>query len=187
MPTGSSRSAAYCRLPRPPTTPMLRAAPIRARHRPGHSGMPFYAPDPTGVGGELPGLRRSQGLATIAAGSGGRHSWVKRASSSGSATRPNLPRQVVNLTVPAGDPLGRRCPASLKCSVHRLRKGVSCFVRPSAAGSGADWFRRSSMAKGQKRSNREQKKPKQQKPKPTVAQSALTALHERVPTPTRKK
>jgi len=43
------------------------------------------------------------------------------------------------------------------------------------------------MAKGQKRSNREQKKPKQQKPKPTVAQSALTALHERVPTPTSKK
>jgi hypothetical protein len=45
------------------------------------------------------------------------------------------------------------------------------------------------MAKGQKRSNREQKKPKQQKPKPTVAQSAFTALHERpaVPTPTKKK
>jgi hypothetical protein len=42
------------------------------------------------------------------------------------------------------------------------------------------------MAKGQKRSNREQKKPKQQKPKPTVAQSAL---HERpaVPTPAKKK
>jgi hypothetical protein len=68
-------------------------------------------------------------------------------------------------------------------------KGVYCFVRPSAAGSGADWFRRHSMAKGQKRSNREQKKPKQQKPKPTVTPSAFTALHERpaVPTPTKKK
>jgi hypothetical protein len=45
------------------------------------------------------------------------------------------------------------------------------------------------MAKGQKRSNREQKKPKQQKLKAVVAQSALTALHERpaVPTPTKKK
>jgi len=45
------------------------------------------------------------------------------------------------------------------------------------------------MAKGQKRSSREQKKPKQQKPKPAVAQSALTALHEHpaVPTPTKKK
>jgi hypothetical protein len=45
------------------------------------------------------------------------------------------------------------------------------------------------MAKGQKRSNREQKKPKQEKPKPAVAQSALTALHERptLPTPTKKK
>jgi len=40
---------------------------------------------------------------------------------------------------------------------------------PSAAGSGADWFRRSSMAKGQKRSNREQKKPKQQKLTAVVA------------------
>ena len=45
------------------------------------------------------------------------------------------------------------------------------------------------MAKGQKRSNREQKKPKQQKPKPMIAQSAFTTLHERptVPTPTKKK
>jgi len=45
------------------------------------------------------------------------------------------------------------------------------------------------MAKGQKRSNREQKKPKQERPKPAAAQSALTALHERpaVPTPTKKK
>jgi hypothetical protein len=45
------------------------------------------------------------------------------------------------------------------------------------------------MAKGQKRSNREQKKPKQQKPKAVVAQSALTALHERpaLPMPTKKK
>jgi len=60
---------------------------------------------------------------------------------------------------------------------------------PKRAGSGADWFRRHSMAKGQKRSNREQKKPKQQKPKPMEAQSALTALHERpmAPTPTKKK
>jgi hypothetical protein len=45
------------------------------------------------------------------------------------------------------------------------------------------------MAKGQKRSNREQKKPKQEKPKAVVAQSALIALHERpaVSTPTKKK
>jgi hypothetical protein len=45
------------------------------------------------------------------------------------------------------------------------------------------------MAKGQKRSNREQKKPKQQKPKPAATQSAFTAQHERpaVPAPTKKK
>jgi hypothetical protein len=45
------------------------------------------------------------------------------------------------------------------------------------------------MAKSQKRSNREQKKPKQEKPKAMVAQSAFTALHERpaVPTATKKK
>jgi hypothetical protein len=45
------------------------------------------------------------------------------------------------------------------------------------------------MSKGQKRGNREQKKPKQDKPKATVAQSALAALHERptLPTPARKK
>jgi hypothetical protein len=45
------------------------------------------------------------------------------------------------------------------------------------------------MAKSQKRSNREQKKPKQEKPKPPVAQSAFTALHEwpAAPTPTKKK
>jgi hypothetical protein len=45
------------------------------------------------------------------------------------------------------------------------------------------------MAKGQKRSNREQKKPKQQKQKPMIAQSAFTTLHERptVPTLTKKK
>jgi hypothetical protein len=45
------------------------------------------------------------------------------------------------------------------------------------------------MAKGQKRSNREQKKPKQQKPQPMVTQSAFTALHERPAalTPTKKK
>jgi hypothetical protein len=45
------------------------------------------------------------------------------------------------------------------------------------------------MAKSQKRSNREQKKPKQEKPKPTGAQSAFTGLHERpaVPTSTKKK
>jgi hypothetical protein len=68
-------------------------------------------------------------------------------------------------------------------------KVYPALSRPSPAGSGADWFRRSSMAKGQKRSNREQKKPKQQKPKEAVAQSAFTALHERpaAPTPTKKK
>ena len=35
------------------------------------------------------------------------------------------------------------------------------------------------MAKGQKRNNREQKKPKQDKPKAAVAQSAMAALNER--------
>ncbi len=45
------------------------------------------------------------------------------------------------------------------------------------------------MAKGQKRNNREQKKPKQEKPKAAVARSALTGLHERPapPTPAKKK
>ena len=45
------------------------------------------------------------------------------------------------------------------------------------------------MAKSQKRNNREQKKPKQEKPKPTVGQSPFAGLHERpaVPTPTKKK
>ena len=43
------------------------------------------------------------------------------------------------------------------------------------------------MAKGQKRSNREQKKPKQGKPKAAAAQSALAALHERAALPTHAK
>ena len=43
------------------------------------------------------------------------------------------------------------------------------------------------MAKGQKRSNREQKKPKQDKPKAAVARSALAALHERPALPTHAK
>jgi hypothetical protein len=43
------------------------------------------------------------------------------------------------------------------------------------------------MAKGQKRSNREQKKPKQDKPKAAVARSALTALHERPALPIHAK
>ena len=45
------------------------------------------------------------------------------------------------------------------------------------------------MAKSQKRNNREQKKPKQEKPKPKGAQSAFAALHEwpAAPTPTKKK
>jgi hypothetical protein len=47
--------------------------------------------------------------------------------------------------------------------------------------------RRRSMSKGQKRGNREQKKPKQDKPKVAVAQSALTALHERPTLPTAAK
>ena len=44
------------------------------------------------------------------------------------------------------------------------------------------------MAKGQKRSTREQKKPKQEKPKAAVARSALAGLHERPapPTPAKK-
>ena len=43
------------------------------------------------------------------------------------------------------------------------------------------------MAKGQKRSNREQKKPKQDKRKAAVGRSALTALHERPLLPTHAK
>ena len=43
------------------------------------------------------------------------------------------------------------------------------------------------MAKGQKRGNREQKKPKQDKPKAAVARSAMAALHERPTLPTHAK
>ena len=45
------------------------------------------------------------------------------------------------------------------------------------------------MSKSQKQSNREQKKPKRDKPKAAVAQSALATLHERptLPTQSRKK
>ena len=45
------------------------------------------------------------------------------------------------------------------------------------------------MAKGQERSNREQKKPKQEKPQAAATRSALGALHERPapPTPAKKK
>jgi hypothetical protein len=43
------------------------------------------------------------------------------------------------------------------------------------------------MSKGQKRNSREQKKPKQDKPKAAVAQSALAALHERAALPTHAK
>ncbi len=45
------------------------------------------------------------------------------------------------------------------------------------------------MSKGQKRGNREQKKPKQDKPKVPVARSALAALHERptLPAPAKRK
>ncbi len=62
-------------------------------------------------------------------------------------------------------------------------------VAAMAPRPGALRFRRKSMAKGQTRNNREQKKPKQEKPKAAVAQSALAALHERptLPTPARKK
>jgi hypothetical protein len=42
------------------------------------------------------------------------------------------------------------------------------------------------MSKGQKRNGREQKKPKQDKPK-AAAQSALAALHERAALPHAKK
>ena len=50
-------------------------------------------------------------------------------------------------------------------------------------------FGRRSIARGQKRNNREQKKPKQDKPKAAAAQSALAALHERpaLPTPAKRK
>ena len=43
------------------------------------------------------------------------------------------------------------------------------------------------MAKGQKRSNREQKKPKQDKPKAVAARSALASLHERPVPPVHAK
>ena len=43
------------------------------------------------------------------------------------------------------------------------------------------------MAKGQKRSNREQKKPKQDKPKAAATRSARGALHERPALPTSAK
>ena len=43
------------------------------------------------------------------------------------------------------------------------------------------------MPKGQRRGNREQRKPKQDKPKVAVAQSALAALHERPALPTAAK
>ena len=43
------------------------------------------------------------------------------------------------------------------------------------------------MSKGQKRNGREQKKPKQDKPKAAVAQSALASLHERATLPHAKK
>jgi hypothetical protein len=44
------------------------------------------------------------------------------------------------------------------------------------------------MAKGQKRSGREPKKPKQGKPKVKAAASPFTAVHDkRVPTPEHKK
>ena len=61
----------------------------------------------------------------------------------------------------------------------------------AAAGPRPDSFdnRRLLMAKSQKRNNREQKKPKQDKTKEALPQSALTALHERptLPTPAKKK
>ena len=43
------------------------------------------------------------------------------------------------------------------------------------------------MSKGQNRGNREQKKPKQNKPKAAVAQSPLALLHERPTLPTSAK
>jgi Protein of unknown function (DUF2934) len=52
---------------------------------------------------------------------------------------------------------------------------------------GASRFRRKSMAKGQKRGDREQKKPKQDKPKAVVARPALAASHERPAPPTHAK
>ena len=63
------------------------------------------------------------------------------------------------------------------------------LAHPSVAGFDGEWSRRSLMAKSQNRSSREQKKPKQGKPKPTGGQSAFAGLHERpaVPTATKKK
>ena len=67
-PTGSSRSAACCRSPRPPITPMPPgardpdAAPARAQR-----DAAAAARDPARVRRELPGLRRAQGLAAAAA------------------------------------------------------------------------------------------------------------------------
>lgn len=43
------------------------------------------------------------------------------------------------------------------------------------------------MSKGQKRNSREQKKPRQDKPKAAAAPSALAALHERPALPHAKK
>ena len=71
----------------------------------------------------------------------------------------------------------------------RANHGLPCLAHPSVVGFDADWSRRSLMAKSQKRSSREQKKPKQEKPKPMGGQSAFAGLHERpaVPTATKKK
>jgi hypothetical protein len=43
------------------------------------------------------------------------------------------------------------------------------------------------MAKGQKRSGREPKKPKQNKPKPASTETSFAGLHDKPATPARKK
>jgi hypothetical protein len=43
------------------------------------------------------------------------------------------------------------------------------------------------MAKGQKRSGREPKKPKQNKPKPTSTENTFAGLHDKPAAPARKK
>ena len=65
---GSSRSAGSCRSPRRRTASMSRASAIRRRRRLARSATPSCARDPARVRRQLPGLRRAQGVAAVAAG-----------------------------------------------------------------------------------------------------------------------
>jgi hypothetical protein len=66
-------------------------------------------------------------------------------------------------------------------------RAVSLADAAMALRPGEPRFGRESMAKGQKRNNREQKKPKQDKPKAALARSALAGLHERPALPSHAK